>query len=260
MSDDELSKITPFVKSAQAIRHEKYDFGSYSKLASEIVGWKTISQYDELLFVNDSCYSLKSLSSVFEKMEQSNCDFWGIQLTKGMGISEKPTTPTDYDVNDFLTANQINEEVEELDQNPFWDLHVGSYFIAFRSNVFMDSDFQLAVESVTKESDKANIVIKYEMGWTHLLLKKGYHVDSFISKIYPFHPLFTEWYFKLLDEGMPLLKRFLLSENHYYLPNLYLWKNRIAPYTSNEVITEIQNNLSRTTDPKKLNYLHHIKN
>ena len=52
------TRLAPHTAGAWAIRHGAYDFGSYSMLAKELVGWDRIATYDELLLVNDSCLTL----------------------------------------------------------------------------------------------------------------------------------------------------------------------------------------------------------
>ena len=52
----ELDKLEPYTKGRWALRHGRYDFGSYSMLAKDLVGWDVIEQYDELVLANDSCY------------------------------------------------------------------------------------------------------------------------------------------------------------------------------------------------------------
>lgn len=259
MPETELDKLQPYVKKAIAHRHGKYDFGSYSTLANQFIGWDLISQYEELLFVNDSCYCIKSLEAVFKKMDNTTCDFWGIQATQGMGMTKAttPCSPENFSLREPI--ENINDISVQLEDEPFYDLHIGSYFLAFRTKVINDPDFQLAVSSVKKESNKANIVINYEIGWTQLLLKKGYKASTFLPYIYPFHPLFTEWYFESLNEGMPLLKRFFLTQNHYYIPDLYKWEEKVLQFCSDECAWEIKENLKRIIHPDALNYLHHIK-
>ena len=55
----ELDKLAPYTSGRWTIRHGRYDFGSYSMLARDLVGWDMIATYDELLLANDSCYLLR---------------------------------------------------------------------------------------------------------------------------------------------------------------------------------------------------------
>lgn len=55
MKEEELAKLTPYVKKAWAYRHEKYDFGSWQEIVRQI-GWDQLAKYDECIFCNDSCF------------------------------------------------------------------------------------------------------------------------------------------------------------------------------------------------------------
>ncbi len=77
----ELDKLAPYTSGRWAIRHGRYDFGSYSMLARDLVGWDTIATYDELLLANDSCYLLRPLDEVFATMDARPAHWWGLQAT-----------------------------------------------------------------------------------------------------------------------------------------------------------------------------------
>ena len=81
MDAAELDKVAPYTKGRWAIRHGRYDFGSYSMLARDLVGWDVIEQYDELLLANDSCYLVQPFDQVFARMDATACDWWGLQAT-----------------------------------------------------------------------------------------------------------------------------------------------------------------------------------
>ena len=65
----ELDKLAPYTQGRWAIRHGRYDFGSYSMLARDLVGWDMIATYDELLLANDSCYLVQPFDEVFARMD-----------------------------------------------------------------------------------------------------------------------------------------------------------------------------------------------
>ena len=47
--------------------HGAHDFGSWSLLARELVGWDALAAYDEVLLANDSCWLLRPLDEVFAR-------------------------------------------------------------------------------------------------------------------------------------------------------------------------------------------------
>lgn len=82
MDETEMAKLNGLVKGAWAQRHGMYDFGSYSILARDLVGWDVIETYDELILANDSCYRVHPLADTFAKMDARPCAWWGLQATR----------------------------------------------------------------------------------------------------------------------------------------------------------------------------------
>lgn len=241
---EELAKLDDITVGRWAIRHAAYDFGSYAKLATELVGWDRLNDYDEVILANDSCFLLKPLDDVFDTMAARPCDWWGLQATKGMADSSglgpgRVTQPVPIDV---VKA----EMLDHYEDDPVYTFHIGSYFMVFRQPVMHSEVFRRFFESVGPQTSKRAIVVKYEMGLTHLLIGNGYSFDTFIDKLYPFHPMFSEWYFNLVEDGFPLLKRFLIYRNHYDVPDLARWKERIRALVPDADVDMFERTLQRT--------------
>lgn len=119
-----------------------YDFYSYKVGIQRL----DLSIYTELIICNDSTFGpLIPMKDIFDKMENSKCDFWGI---------------TD--------SRQI-------------DYHLQSYFLVFRkkilkSHVFFDFWNQLKILE-----DKNEIIKRYEIGISQVLLKKNYRTQAYID-------------------------------------------------------------------------------
>jgi CDP-glycerol glycerophosphotransferase (TagB/SpsB family) len=250
MPEGELDKLAPYTKGRWAERHGAYDFGSWSMLARKLVGWEEIGQYDELLLVNDSGYLLRSLDGVFAKMDAAACDWWGLQATKGLARTR------DNPANRFTQAIPMAEVkakwVDEYEKDPLYDFHVGSYFLVFRQPVLGDAGFRRLLDSVKPQKGKLQTIQKYEIGVTHYLIGRQFDFTTFIDKLYPFHPVFTENHFELVREGFPLLKRYLLSNNHYDVPDLSNWKVRIRELVPEADVGMFERNLLRVADDDKL--------
>src|SRR5699024_3709557 len=73
MRPGELEKLAGVTQGAWVVRHGAYDFGSWSLLARDRVGWDALETYDEVLLVNDSCYLLRDLNQVFSAMTAKSC-------------------------------------------------------------------------------------------------------------------------------------------------------------------------------------------
>ncbi|WP_246910138.1 CDP-glycerol glycerophosphotransferase family protein [Isoptericola sp. S6320L] len=249
MPESELAKLADHTRGAWAERHGEYDFGSYSRLV-ERLGWSAIEEYDELLLVNDSGYLLRPLDDVFGQMDSRACDWWGLQATKGIFRTR------DVPVNRFHEPIPMESVrgplLDRFEQDYTYDFLVGSYFLAYRTPVIRDPDFRRYLAAVAHQEKKHTIVQKYEIGLTRWLVHHGHPFDTFVSKLYPLHPVYTPWYFRLLDEGFPLLKRVFLTGNHYKVPRLADWADRVRRKVPGADVATIERNLARVADPERL--------
>jgi hypothetical protein len=246
----ELEKLEPITRGAWGIRHGGYDFGSYSMLARELVGWDLIEKYDELLLVNDSCYLLDPLDQVMDTMAARSCSWWGMQATKGLAITQdRDQVHVDAPV---PLATVRDHLLADFEQDPFYDFHVGSYFLGLRGPVIRDQAFRRLLDSVQEQRGKLHIIQKYEIGVTRCLIGGGYCFDTYADSLYPFHPLFSEWYFELLARGFPLLKKYFLYQNHYDVPDLASWKERVRAVYPDAPVEVLERNLMRVAPADRL--------
>jgi hypothetical protein len=255
LSDAELDKLSEITRGAWGLRHGAYDFGSYARL-TDLIGWEVIEQYDELLLVNDSSYLLRSLDMVFSTMAASACDWWGLQATKGIRETRGAT------VNQFrdpIPMERVRSTlVDAFERDYTYDFLIGSYFLAFRQPVIRDPAFRRYLGSVATLDKKRHIVKTYEVGLTRWLIQHGHPFETYIPRLYPFHPIFTRWYFRLLDDGFPLLKRYFLAENHYGVPRLAEWPELIRQRVPDADVAMFERNLRRVSDPEKLRRSLHV--
>ncbi|UUY09349.1 CDP-glycerol glycerophosphotransferase family protein [Pseudomonas sp. J452] len=256
MPASELQKLTGLVKGAWAIRHGEYDFGSYSRLARLLVGWDTINSYDELILANDSCYLIDSLDPVFAAMDRRQCDWWGMQATKGLSATRHIKS------NGFKQKIPLAEVKRKLltrfEQDDFYDFHLGAYFLVFRQPVLQEGSLAKLLDGVKKQPNKKAIIQSYEIGLTRTLINRKFEFDTFIDSLHPFHPIYTERHFDLVAEGMPLFKRFFLTENHYHVPELWRWKERLLELRPNLDLAPFEKNLERVAPADKLYKSLHI--
>lgn len=239
MAPGELDKLDGLVKGAWAVPHDRYDFGSYSMLAKDLVGWDVLEQYDEVLLVNDSCYLLRPLDEVFATMSARACDWWGMQITSrwfdGIGPDAAPI-PIDE-----VRREGMPETVMHPDESP----HIGSFFLAFRAPVIADEGFRKRLDAVASQSTKIRIIYKYETGTTQYLTGQGFWFDTYLDALYPYHPMYSEATFDRLAEGFPLLKRQLISQNPYDVPGLRDWRAMIQAIVPEAPVDNFERNLLR---------------
>jgi len=225
MPASELKKLSPFTKKAFAKRHGRYDFGSWSLLVQKL-GWEKLEEYDEVLFVNDSCYApLFDLKPIFDKMESEHLDAWG------------------------LAANHF----------------MMSFFLAFDKKIIKNPRFRHFIESIEKEKDKNIIIRKYEKGLDTFLKDEGYKTGAYftpkkleefykknkgkikkdLKEILPFRErifmrfrpnkirLYGNDCFLNLAYGFPLLKKLAISSNPDLFSKNYLkFLNKYSKYDS----------------------------
>lgn len=241
LEPEELEKISAVTCGAWNVAHEAYDFGSYSMLARDLVGWDVIAEYDELVLANDSVYLLRPLTELFARMDALDCDWWGMQATKyaydeeselGYPLSLARTK-------ELLAGGRYLDEVEHL--------HISSYFLVYRSAVHRDAGFRRRLDSVVGQPTKSLVVVKYEIGIGRYLASRGYDFETFVPNLYAFHPLYTREYFDRVAEGFPFLKRNLLSENSLAVPGLAQWKERIAALVPEAPVDKFETNLRRVS-------------
>ncbi len=245
MPHTELAKLAEVTVAAWSIPHARYDFGSFSLLATDLVGWETIDQYDELMFANDSCYLLRSLDETFARMDARAADWWGMQATK-MDFSrhEGHLAPVPLD-----EGKRFHTELE--DWNPHYRMHLSSYFLTFRRPVVADPGFRRRLGAVVSQGHKELVILKYEIGLSDYLIKAGFDFETFVPDLYPFHPLYSADYFELVARGFPLLKRNFIGEN-VGTPDLGRWKERVLAQVPDAPVELFERNLHRVAPADKL--------
>ena len=226
--------------------HGGHDFGSWSLLARELVGWDALASYDEVLLANDSCWLLRPLDTVFAEMDARPGDFWGLQLT-ARRFEPEPAQPQSVPLKEVKrswlppTAFRYPEMV-----------HVGSYFLALRRPVLDDPGFRRRLDAVHPQRDRANLVQKYETGTTQYLVGQGFDFSTWVPDLRPNHPIYGPGVFDLLADGFPLFKRRFLVANPYDTPDLADWKQRILAVVPDAPVDMFERNLLRVADPDDL--------
>ena len=246
----ELAKLEGITRGAWSARHGAYDFGSYSMLARDLVGWDTVLTYDELLLVNDSCYLLRDLDEVFSAMSATPCDWWGLQATKGLAKTREE--PANLFTEPIPVQRVHDELLPRFERDAVYDFHVGSYFVAYRSPVLHDPRFRRILDAVGPQRGKLQVILKFEIGLTHFLVGNGYRFETYADQLYPFHPLFSEWHFTLIEQGFPLLKKYLVYQNHYDVPGLADWRQRVLALVPDAPVDVMEKDLLRTAPDDRL--------
>lgn len=197
-SQDELEKIKDLTIHQICNRHGEYDFGSYKRGYIYAKDNNLFTKYSDLILCNDSCFGpFYPLADIIEKMNAKKCDFWGMfkHLENG-GISE----------------------------------HIQSYFVYLKNNVVLSEIFDTFMKSITQQNSKSEIIHKYEVGLSQILIKNGYSCRGLFNN--NFNEIHSKNALNLIKEGFPFLKRSLFIKKYFYekayCRKIYKWKDAIA--------------------------------
>jgi rhamnosyltransferase len=135
-----------------------FDFGAWKDALLEET-WGNLVQYDSITLINDSCFGpLFDLKTLYETMEASNVDFWGLTNHR----STKHGMP------------QTNGSISE---------HIQSYFICFNTEVVKSLVFQKFWNILKYFDDIENVIRFYETKLTLKLLNAGFKYSAFFNTV-----------------------------------------------------------------------------
>jgi rhamnosyltransferase len=134
-TDEQLEKLERICDTAMTRENCGYDFISWKTGIEQI---DAPSDFDEILFINDSIYGpLYDLKDLFFKTDSLAGDFWG--LTRSQEV--KP--------------------------------HIQSFFFAFRRSLINNGLFDKFWQQVTPLKNKRDIIKRYEIGMTEFIEHNG---------------------------------------------------------------------------------------
>ncbi|MBQ8635881.1 hypothetical protein IJ425_06995 [bacterium] len=186
LPSEETNKLKDITNHIIAKRHGEYDFGSYKYGYIFAKEKNLITLANELIFANDSCFGpLISFNQIWKKMEEKECDFWGI------------------------TKNNIDV-----------DYHIQSYFLVFKENVFKTEIFDNFINTISKEENKNKIIEKYEIGLSKLLIKNDFKPETYCN--YKIARNITQDLF--YNDSTPFLKKWEILTLYPTLVNIIIKK------------------------------------
>ncbi len=169
-SADEIRKIESLCSHYECEHHGEYDFGSYKRGFQYLKKNQMINEIDELIVCNDSCLCVDDFNYVFNEMASRNCDFWSM------------TGSTQF------------------------QSHMQSYFLVFKSKVFLSDVFNDYISKVKHLDNYDDIVHIYELPLKATLEQYNFKGDSFIAPLdndrnANFYPIY------LMENHCPLVKK-----------------------------------------------------
>jgi lipopolysaccharide biosynthesis protein len=187
LPERETDKVRRFAAVVVSERHGEYDFGSYKRGVRILRenGW--LETAGELVLCNDSCYGpVFPLRDVWDRKAGLDHDLHGITTSvHGYLRTESGYEPTDSDP------------------------HVQSYFMVLSRRLFSSDAFGSFLEGVEPLRDKREVVHRYELGLSRIVLEAGFRIGSHVGERVRFadtHGIFTRWKELLFEGGSPFLK------------------------------------------------------
>ncbi len=206
LSENEINKISSIANIAIAKPHGEYDFGSYKIGFKYLEDNNIIDIIDELIFVNNSCFGpVIDIETLWENMKNKPCDFWG---------------------NSFNLSGDL--------------LHVQSYFLVFKKHVFTSEVFNNFIHNITKQNSKDDIIKKYEIGLSQLLIKKNFLPKAYLIDKCNIAGILIFW-----NKMSPFIKISLAKKTYFYLYKIalkILWHKYKLKYPQNLIYDYLKQN------------------
>lgn len=142
------------------------DVGAFKDVLCNLMGWKEVWQYDELVLVNDSFFGpFKPMKDIFSEMDLKQADFWGLikhgeRMENGFHTSEHIQSFFMTICFDMLHSKQYKDYWEQMPYYRTFMEVVNNYELKFTQK-FSELGFKYAVLAETKMNDSSNITNNY---------------------------------------------------------------------------------------------------
>lgn len=138
--------------------NEGLDIWGY-KHGLDFLGWSELERFDEVVMMNSTIAGpLYPLSEMFEAMDASDVDFWGITAHAG----------EDYDPWHLLPTGRIER-------------HIQSYFMAVRKRMLQNAEFRNYWDTLISLLSYTDAVARHEAVFTHKFTELGFRWTTYID-------------------------------------------------------------------------------
>lgn len=150
----EAEKVANIVDYVYLTRHGEYDFGSYKR------GWNILkklpffNQIENVTFCNDS---VRFAGHSFEEYFKNQINYDAYSLT----------------INSY--AYRLYEKGFPICYQP----HMQSFLFSLSKNIYKTTWFNNFISNIKKMKRKHDICIKYEVGFSDLILKHNFNINSY---------------------------------------------------------------------------------
>lgn len=230
------TKLKTVCNSVTTRENKGFDAWGYKTLMEKL-GYDKMKDFDETVCFNHTCFGpIDSFEPMFSKMENEECDFWGLYSVKA-------------------------PEQKIYNQGR----HVPSYFVVYRKSLTEKPDFREFWDNLPEISDYNSAVKNYEQAQTPFFKSRGFKVEAAfdLSK----YENLSEWWFleyqaeMLIEDKLPLLKRRPFFKDKYGIDGKFYKK--VIPYIKNNMNYDINlmwQNLERTQKISEIKSASFLKN
>ncbi|NBD26702.1 rhamnan synthesis F family protein [Paenibacillus glycinis] len=160
INEEGLETLQTYTTDVFIRKNEGFDASAIKETLEDLLGWKRVYQYDELVIVNNSCYGpLYPLEIVFEKMKQKEIDFWG--------LTEQPSLP--------------NKSSSQTIDSYYLPAHIQTYFLVIRNRLLHSEDFRRFWSTLPQIHTYQEAAIHYEARLTVFFTELGYVRDTYVD-------------------------------------------------------------------------------
>lgn len=177
-----INKLETICNTVTQRENNGFDAWGYRTLINQI-GYDKLCEYDEILCFNHTCFGpIFSLESIFNKMENQDCDFWGLY---------------------FIKAPQ--KEIYKQ------GIYIPSYFVTYRKSLVKNESFREFWNNLPKLETYNDAVKLYEQSQMQYFVNNGFSVK--VAFDFSEYQKDSQWWFlekqseMLIEDKLPLLKR-----------------------------------------------------
>lgn len=158
LNEVDKKTISKYVNELIQRENVGYDFAAWRD-GMKAIGWDDVKKYGSVTVMNDTCFGpLYDMESVYKKMDNSDCDFWGIT---DHAFAEKGMPGTDKCI----------------------PRHLQSYFMVFKKNIVSSRVFYDFWFNIEDYSDVFKVIQNYETRMTGLFEEAGFKSLSLFDTI-----------------------------------------------------------------------------
>lgn len=156
ITNDEKIKLYKYTNSIYQRDNVGFDGGAYKDFFLKVMNIKELCNWDEILLINDTFYGpFFPWSEIFELMNESICDFWGLTSHPGgieLFLGEKLVSP-----------------------------HVQSYFILIKKRMFSHQMFHKFWQNLKYPTNYKEAVQCFEIYFTEYFTQLGFRYESWLE-------------------------------------------------------------------------------